>query len=624
MIGSAKPSGYTVRVQPVGKTLDSRPGETLLDSARRGGVRIPSVCGGRGLCKTCVVRITEGPVPPPSVADERYFSPQELADNWRRACQISTAGDCTIEISARALAMPARTQVEGEDVYVQPDPVVHAFRATVPPPSLEEPVGDDNRLRNTLSGRLPGAGLAHPIDFEVLKALPHTLRDTKGQVDAVSRFGEIIGVIPSPHTQLLGLAIDIGTTNIGALLVNLRSGRTLTTRGLENPQGVHGADVISRLAHARRSPEGLRGLHDLIIEGVNGIAKALCESVDLGPEHIADVVVAGNTAMHHLFVGLPVDYLAVVPFVPAVSAPCDIKARDLGIHVMPGAYVHLLPNIAGFVGGDHVAVLLAIGSESETKTVLTLDIGTNTEISLIHKGEVSTLSCPSGPALEGGHIRYGMRSAPGAIEAVRIVGDKTELKTIDDAPPVGLCGSGVLDLCAQLYVCGATNAAGRMNANHPRVRQMRGKKELEFVVAAAGESGRADIVLTQGDVRAVQLAKGAIRAGIDILLEEAGIETAQLDEVTIAGAFGSYIDVGSAIVIGMLPDLPLDRFSQIGNAAGIGAKLALVSHGHRSTAEHIANRSKYIELSGGSRFRDAFMRALGYPPINSSDNAQRV
>jgi uncharacterized 2Fe-2S/4Fe-4S cluster protein (DUF4445 family) len=283
-----------------------------------------------------------------------------------------------------------------------------------------------------------------------------------------------------------------------------------------------------------------------------------------------------------------------------------------------------LPNIAGFVGGDHVAVLLAIGSESETKTVLTLDIGTNTEISLIHKGDVSTLSCPSGPALEGGHIRYGMRSAPGAIEAVRIVGDKTELKTIDDAPPVGLCGSGVLDLCAQLYVCGATNAAGRMNANHPRVRQMRGKKELEFVVATAGESGRADIVFTQGDVRAVQLAKGAIRAGIEILLEEAGIETAQLDEVTIAGAFGSYIDVGSAIVIGMLPDLPLDRFSQIGNAAGIGAKLALVSHGHRSTAEHIATRSKYIELSGGSRFRDAFMRALGYPPINSSDNVQKV
>ena len=615
MIGSRKPHAYTVRVQPVGKSLDCRSTETLLDCARRGGVRIPSVCGGRGLCKTCIIRITEGPVPPPSVADEKYFSQQELADNWRRACQISVTGDCTIEMSERALAVPTRTQVQGEDVYVKPDPVVHAFRVAVPAPSLDEPAGDDNRLRNALSERLPGAGIGHHIDLEVLKALPHRLRETKGQLDAVSRFGEIIGLMPSPHTQLLGLAIDIGTTNIGALLVNLDSGRTLKTMGLENPQGVHGADVISRLTYARRSPEGLRDLHSLIIEGVNGIAKTLCESVGLGPEHISDVVIAGNTVMHHLFVGLPIHYLAVAPFVPAVSAPCDIKARDLGIDIMPGAYVHMLPNIAGFVGGDHVAVLLAIGSESETKTVLTLDIGTNTEISLIHNGELSAVSCPSGPALEGGHIRCGMRSAPGAIEAVTIIGDNVELKTIDDAPPVGLCGSGVLDLCAHMYSCGATEATGRMNPHHPRVRRMQGKKELEFVLAYAERPGAADIVFTQNDVRAVQLAKAAVRAGIEILMEEAGVEEAQLAEVTIAGAFGNYIDVSSAITIGMLPDLPLDRFAQIGNAAGIGAKLALVSHAHRSTAADIANHSKYIELAGGTRFKYAFMRSMGYPHL---------
>lgn len=609
---------HTVRVQQLGKEFDSHPGETLLDSARRGGVRIPSVCGGRGLCKTCAVRITEGPAPPLSAADEKYFSPQEAADNWRRACQVSISGDCTIEISERALATPTRTQVQGEDVYVRPDPVVRTVRAAVRAASLEEPAGDDNRLRDALSEPFSRAGTRRQIDAVVLKALPHRLRETKGQVDVVTRFGEVIGLMPPGQTQLLGLAVDVGTTNIGALLVNLRTGETLKSMGLENPQGVHGADVISRLTHARRSPENLETLRRLVIEGINGMAAALCQDAGVGPEHIADVVVAGNTVMQHFFVGLPIDYLAVVPFIPAVSAACDIKARDLGINVMPGAYVHVLPNIAGFVGGDHVAVLLAIGSESETRTVLALDIGTNTEMSLIHQGKVSSVSCPSGPALEGGHIRCGMRSAPGAIEAVKIVGDKVELTTIDDAPPLGICGSGVLDLSAQLYLCGATNASGRLNPHHPRVRQRAGKRELEFVLAYAEESGGPDIIFAQGDVRAVQLAKGAIRAGIHVLVEEAGIEEASLDEVTIAGAFGNYIDIGSAIAIGMLPALPLDRFSQTGNAAGIGAKLALVSHGHRSTAEQTARRCRYIELSGGARFNRAFMKWMGYPPIEEN------
>jgi len=323
------------------------------------------------------------------------------------------------------------------------------------------------------------------------------------------------------------------------------------------------------------------------------------------------VVVAGNTVMHHLLLQLPVDYLGAVPFAAASTSAIDIKARDVGIQAAPGAYIHAIPNIAGFVGSDHTAMLLAVGGDHEVKTVVALDIGTNTEISLIHKGRISTISCPSGPALEGRHIRCGMRSAPGAIEEVRISGEEVSLKTIGDAPPIGICGSGVVDATAQLYLAGVVSRTGLMSREHPRVRIRDGQPE--FVLADEARTQGAAIVFNQRDIRAVQLAKGAIRAGVLVLLDEAGLREGQIDQVVIAGAFGNYIDLASAIAIGMLPELPLDRFAQVGNAAGIGAKLALVSYPHRATAQSMAASCQYIELAGSVPFNRAFMRAMHFP-----------
>jgi len=608
-----KQPGFRVSFAPSGQRVTSIPGETLLDCARRAGVRITSVCGGRGLCKTCVIRVTEGPVNPPSTADEEYFSKRELEDNWRRSCQTFLAGDCTVAVSARAQAEPTRTEVESEDIYVHPDPVVHAIRGTVPVGTLTKPAGDDKRLKSTLNQKWPGAG--HTIDIDVQKSMSGILRETNGRVAAVSRFGEIIGLLPQKKGPLLGLAIDVGTTNIGTWLVDLRNGRTLKTMGFENPQGLHGADVITRLGYARKSPAALETMQKLVIDSLNEAATALTRARGLKPELITDVVIAGNTAMHHLLIGLPVNYLSVVPFIPAVSGAVDIKARDLGLHVMPGAYVHMLPNIAGFVGGDHTAVLLAIDSAQEQHTVIVLDIGTNTEISLIHQGKLASVSCPSGPAFEGGHIRCGMRSAPGAIESVKIQGNNVELQTIDNQPPIGICGSGVLDMVAELHNAGIITVTGKMNAEHPRVRRPEGKRDLEFVLVDEVEGAGEAIVFTQSDVRSVQLAKGCISAAIQVLLEDAAITEEHLHQVIIAGAFGSYIDIGSSITIGMLPDLPLERYAQIGNAAGIGAKLALVSHSHRSEAEAIANGSNYIELAGAKRFNKLFMQSMCFPKI---------
>jgi uncharacterized 2Fe-2S/4Fe-4S cluster protein (DUF4445 family) len=607
-------AGHWITFKPGGQHVWSLPAETLLDTARRAGVRIASVCGGRGLCQSCVVRVTEGPVDPPSQQDVEFFSPEEIANHSRRACQTFASGDCRVEVSARARAIPLRSEVESEDVWVRPDPAVRLYPVKVAAASLEYPTADDHRLLTALNEKWPGT--CSRIDLDVLRRLPGTLRALGGQLVAIVRFGEIIGVVPPGKGPLPGLAVDIGTTNIGVLLVDLRNGRTLASRAMENPQTHHGADVITRIGKARSSPERQKQLHELVVGGINDAARELCESQSLDPDQIVDVVVAGNTVMHHLLLELPVDYLGAVPFVAASASAMDVKARDIGIKAAPGAYVHAIANIAGFVGGDHTAMLLAIGSDHEQKTVVALDIGTNTEISLIHRGRLLTVSCPSGPALEGRHIRCGMRSAPGAIDSVEISGEQVRLKTIGNGPPVGICGSGVLDATAQLYLAGIVSPTGRMTREHPRVRIRDGQPE--FVVADEHQAQGPAIVFNQRDIRAVQLAKGAIRAGIQVLLDDAGLRDDQIDQVIIAGAFGNYIELASAVAIGMLPDLPLNRFAQVGNAAGIGAKLALVSYPHRATAQSIAASSQYIELAGSLRFNRAFMHAMRFPNLKRS------
>jgi len=611
-------SGHLVTFEPGGQHIWSLPGETLLDSARRAGVRIASVCGGRGLCKSCVVQIMEGPVEPASPQDVEFFSPEEIANNWRRACQALASGDCRVEISARARAVPLRTEVESEDVWVRPDPAVRLYPVTVAAPTLKFPKADDLRLMTALNEKWPAT--CSRVDLEVLRQLPRALRAHDGRVVAVVRFGELIGVAPPGKGPLPGLAVDIGTSNIGVLLVDLRNGRTLASRATENPQASHGGDVITRIGKARSSPEIQKQLHDLVVGGINEAASELCESQSLRQEQIADIVVAGNTAMHHLLLQLPVEYLGAVPFVAASASAADVKAREIGINAMPGAYIHVMPNIAGFVGGDHTSMLLAIGSDHEEKTVVALDIGTNTEMSLIHKGQILTISCPSGPALEGQHIRCGMRSAPGAIDSVTISRDQVTTTTIGNVPPIGICGSGVLDATAQLYLAGIVSPTGRMTKQHPRVRLRDGHPE--FVLADEREAQGTAIVFSQRDVRSVQLAKGAIQAGIQVLLEDAGLRQEQIEQVIIAGAFGNYIDLASAVAIGMLPDRPLDCFAQVGNAAGIGAKLALVSYPHRATAQSIAAKSRYFELAGSARFNTVFMHSMRFPTIKDTGRRQ--
>jgi len=596
---------YTIDFEPVGRRGQCQDNESLLTCARQLSVGISSICAGQGTCHSCKVQVLTGTVSEPTSNELEAFSCQELQDGWRLACQTYPTSDCKLGVPPESMTTPQRTQVEGLEIMVQPEPPVQAYPLQLPAPSLPDPRADAERLLQGLNQRYRLH--CSQVDIDVLRSLPPQLRSWNWQCQAIVRNDEVVAV-SSWSSRQLGLAVDLGTTKIAGYLVDLSDGRTLAAKGIMNPQFSYGEDVISRITGVINSPGEGKQLQKLVAEALNQLALDLCREVGANVEEIVEAVVVGNTAMHHLFLGLPVRQLAYSPFVPAISGALDIKARDLGLHVALGAYVHVLPNIAGFVGADHVAMLLATEVWRAEGLIVALDIGTNTEVSLVNNGEITVVSCASGPAFEGGHIKDGMRAARGAIERLRIVNDSIQYQTIDDAPPIGICGSGVLDAVAQLYLAGIIDKGGRMKDGRPRLRTR--KKQREFVLVSEEErEGHPAIVITQQDVRELQLAKAAIRTGIQVLLETSGCSEQEVSQVTIAGAFGTYIGVSSAITIGMLPSLPLDRFRQVGNAAGMGARLALISRSKRAEAHTIASRVHYIELASSPNFMQTFIQA---------------
>jgi uncharacterized 2Fe-2S/4Fe-4S cluster protein (DUF4445 family) len=398
--------------------------------------------------------------------------------------------------------------------------------------------------------------------------------------------------------------VDIGTTKIAGYLLDMENGKTLASKGLMNPQISYGEDVVSRIVAASKSPADATRLQTQLTEALSQLATDLCREIEAQPTNIVEAVVVGNTAIHHLFLGLPVKQLGLSPYVPATNSALDIKAREIGLNIAPGAYVHLLPTIAGYVGADHVAMLLATRIAEANSVTLAIDIGTNTEICLNHKGRMTSVSCASGPAFEGAHIKFGMRAAPGAIEHVRMQNDRLEIQTIGGESPVGICGSGLLDVVAQLRLNGVIDRSGKMGS-HPFVHTR--DSSNEFVLAE--RPGLEPITISQKDVRELQLAKAAIRLGIQALVEAEGLTENDVEKVIIAGAFGTFIDVESAITIGMLPPLPLERFKQVGNAAGTGARLALISKSEREKAKQIAEQDGYIELARVPNFNRKFAEA---------------
>jgi uncharacterized 2Fe-2S/4Fe-4S cluster protein (DUF4445 family) len=488
------------------------------------------------------------------------------------------------------------------DSDIELDPVVRLFEVQVDKPDIHDLRSDSTRFLDAC-GR-EGSAIAFPL----LDSLSTQLREQNWKVRAASDGEEIIALIPET-APALGLAVDLGTTKLAAYLIDLETGAIIEKTGRVNPQVGYGDDVINRIAYVNQHDRGKELLQGKVVEAINEMTGDLCASAQVARDLILESVIVGNTAMHHLLAGLPVKQLGEAPYVPAVGESLRICSSYIGLQLAPGSKIYLPPNVAGYVGADHVAMVLATRMLSRKETALAIDIGTNTEVSLAADGRLLTCSCASGPAFEGAHIQFGMRAIPGAIERVEIHKGKVLTQTIENKRPVGICGSGILDAVAQMHEEGVIESSGRLNPEYPGVSQ--DERGGLFCLVPPQHSGNdRSITLSRKDVNEIQLAKAAIRTGIEILLQEVGRNADDIESFVIAGAFGTYLDVGSAIRIGMFPDLPRERFSQVGNAAGIGAREMLVSRSARHQAEEIREKIEYVELTVHSNFFDVYATQL--------------
>lgn len=608
-----------VEFQPIGKRVTVADGQTLLDAARQAGITLTSICGGEGNCGQCRVEVREGQVSPPDFSEKFALTDEELAAGERLACCTIPLGDVKLHVPQTSLLTHSRLQTESTISDVAVDPIIVAYDVEVSPPTLEDLLSDAERV----AAALPRPADAPPLFTEPAVAcqLSPDARAMEWRMAVYVRGDEIVGIGPYGAPPL-GMAVDLGTTKVAAFLMDLQTGEQLASAGTLNPQIGYGEDVISRLNYVKRNADGAQVLGDAVHTTLNELLGELVHKAGAERRQVADLCIVGNTAMSHLLLGLPTAQLAVAPYVAANNAAQDVKARDLGLEAAPGAYVHVLPGIGGFVGADHVAMVLASNMDRTDHVTLGVDIGTNTEIALARPGTgaLSSASCASGPAFEGAHISDGMRAASGAIEAVHLMETGIDLKTIDNAAPIGMCGSGIIDAVAELRRWGLINERGRFEKENPRAREGRAGYELLLAPAQRSGSGR-DVVISQKDVNEIQLAKGAIRAGLDALLEATGTAPEDVKEVIIAGAFGSFLNIDSALDIGLLPDYPNAAYRQVGNAAAVGARWALISRAERERARRIAHSTDYVELTTYPGFSRLFAYGMLLP---SSDQLKRT
>lgn len=614
---------FKIVFQPSGKRGMIQEDKTLLEASQELGVEIESLCGGEKSCGKCKVRVLEGECSPFSEEEAKWINASEKLDGYRLACSAKVKGNTLISVPGESMLQKQVVRKELTEKRVDLNPAVIPYPIEVSPPSFHDLLGDFDRLRKALSDTYHLSSL--DIDFYALLKLPGVLRAGNWKVTALVWMDrKILDIRPGMAMELYGLALDIGTTTMAGYLCNLRNGETVATQSMMNPQVAYGEDVMSRIHYAMTHPKGLERLHQSLLDGLTQLIKDVVQKAQLALDDILDVTLVGNTLMHHLFLGIDPRYLGVSPFPPALNRSMDIKARDLGLKVHPSATVHLLPIEAGFVGADNVGVLIAEEPYHRNEMILIIDVGTNGELVMGNRNRLLSASCATGPAFEGAHIQFGMRAAPGAIERVKI--DPTNLE-VDfkiigqqewkskggaNNEAKGICGSGIIDAIAELYRCGVIDKSGRMKKELPSPRLVHIDENPEFVIAWEEETsiGKA-ITISQQDVRNVQLAKGALYAGAKLMLKKLGIE--KLDRVILAGAFGSYIDPEKAMILGMFPDCDLKNICAVGNAAGEGARMALINRNKRLEANEIAQKVEYLELTIEPDFQKEFIEAMPIP-----------
>ena len=622
---------HQIIFQPSGRRGEIPAGKTVLEAARALGVGIESLCGGKKSCGKCRIRLEEGTfercgitslpdhLGPFTEEEAKFLRPEERLEGLRLACAAVIRGDVLIFVpeESRSEGQVVRKDATEKEIFL--NPAVRLFTVTLAPPDLNEPLGDYERLTAALAERF-GIPPRPEIDHPALIGLPAALRRGKWTVTAALRMErEILAVFPGEVEEAYGLAVDVGSTTIAGYLCSLKTGRVVAAGSLMNPQVAFGEDVMSRITYIVDHPEdGLEKLRGEVVGGLNGLIRAIAADGGLKPSDILEMTLVGNTAMHHILLGIDPSPLGVAPFTPAVHRSLDIKARDLRIAIHPGANVHVLPVEAGFVGADNVGVLIAEEPQCRDEMVLIIDVGTNGEMIMGNRKRLLCTSCATGPALEGAHIRFGMRAAPGAIERIRIDPRTLEVsyRTIGQGDNTisarGICGSGIIDGVAELFRAGIINKSGRFRTNLDTPRLLMREGKPEFVIAWQEETSlEGPITISQLDVRNVQLAKGALYTGAKLMMKRLGIE--KLDRVILAGAFGSYIDKEEAMILGMFPDCDLNHVSSVGNAAGDGARIALLDRDKRTEADTVARQVEYVELTVEEDFQQEFMASLSIP-----------
>lgn len=613
---------YEVLFQPLGYTGQFEAGTSLLEAARRTGVFLEAPCGGNGRCGKCKVRLLSMEREWKEKEKEKeLLTLEELQAGYRLACCMTIERPLQVEIPQSSRRERQRVMVDGVQRPCLLRPAVSQICVELNKPTLEDAEDDFGRLQKMLQSRLIQSNKRLYIDPLALAELPGSLRRDHGW-GAISvtlwKEKEIIAVEAGAGRGLYGAAFDIGTTTIAGYLCDLKDGRVVAQASRVNSQVSYGDDVLSRIS-AAESAGGLKTLREAVLEDVNTMLEEMALQAKIALSSVSDIVAVCNTVMHHLFLGLSPKAVGVAPFVAALKEAVDVKARDLGLQgVASGCYVHCLPLEAGFVGADNVAALLSERPYMEKKLTLLVDIGTNGEINLSDSNHLYTASCATGPALEGAQIRFGMRAASGAIETVELAeaAAAPQLRVIGGQKPAGICGSGIIDAVAVLFKTGIIKADGtfRKDLQLPRVRRGADGK-WEYVLAWAEESLHGeDIAVTQPDVRAVQLAKAALYAGAKMLLRRC--EAGSVERIVLAGAFGSYINKENAMVLGLIPDCDLGQVTAVGNAAGEGAKRALLDREEREEARRVVGKVHFIETAAEKDFQEEFMQAMYLPHKN--------
>jgi len=602
---------FTIKFSPVGKrVIENRP-RLLLDIARKTGVDLKSLCGGKSKCGKCKVMVN--PANEPTVIEKKLFTQDELNEGYRLACSTTVREDTEVYVPPSSITEEQKLQIWGKEIKVKPFPPVRKFFLHLTKATLSDVRSDFQRIKQELKRKYKVK--VEKADSKVLDIIGSTLRDSDWSITVSVRGKEIIGVEPGDKTkESFGIAIDLGTTKMAFYLVDLLRGESINVYGITNPQIAYGEDVLSRIHYAGNTRTNLKKLKSEVLKAINLAIKKICRENKVKRGDVLEATLVGNTVMHHIFLGLPVKQLGLAPFTIATNEPLEIKAREAGLEISVGGYIYLPPPIAGFIGSDHLAMLIASGIETKKGSLIIIDIGTNTEIALKTEGRIISCSCASGPAFEGAHVKYGMRAAPGAIERVSINSKSSSVNvaTIDDKAPLGICGSGILDGISEMSRVGIIDSSGRIRSGYKGVRKIKRGKSLEFLLA---KKGKREITITQQDVSEIQLAKAAIRTGIEILLEETGLKVQDIDGVIVGGAFGTYIDPLKAVKIGMFPEIDMGKFTQVGNGAGIGAKAILVSQKLREQANRLAKRIEHLELATHSNFLEHFTRAIRFPKM---------